>query len=311
MSGAAAKQVYNRAEVRRMLGVKERQLKSWEKGGLIPCLGSYAFSDLLVLRTLAELRRAGVSQMKIRQAVAALREKLDSVSDPLKELKIYSHGGKITVQLGASRMEPVSGQLLLDFDHAEIHQMLSFPKESGTAAARAAERAQRSEAAGWFEKALEMEQTGAPVAEVIQTYERAIELAPALAGAHVNLGTIYFHLRSWDAAERHYQRALEADPEYALAHFNLGNLFDEKGDRGQALGHYLTALRLDPNYADAHYNVALLYQSCGELMRAVRHWREYLKVDPASGWAKVARQELDKLRRATLIEGAKRTNVRL
>jgi tetratricopeptide (TPR) repeat protein len=98
---------------------------------------------------------------------------------------------------------------------------------------------------------------------------------------------------------------LEADPQYALAHFNLGNLFDEKCDRAQAILHYSLALRLDPGYSDAHYNLALLYQSSGEVMRAVRHWKSYLRMDPSSSWAAVARQELDKLRRATVIEGAK------
>jgi tetratricopeptide (TPR) repeat protein len=70
----------------------------------------------------------------------------------------------------------------------------------------------------------------------------------------------------------------------------------------------LVALRLDANYADAHYNVALLYQSSGQLMRAVRHWKAYLKLDPSSTWAAIARQELDKLRHATLIQGSKRVN---
>jgi tetratricopeptide (TPR) repeat protein len=203
-------------------------------------------------------------------------------------------------------MEPISGQLLLDFDQAELHKMLSFPSQSAAQAARSAEESRRLEAAGWFEKALDLERTGAPIADVIQAYERSVELDPASAGTFVNLGTIHFHLRDWDAAERHYRKALDADPQYALAHFNLGNLFDETGDRAQALGHYMVALRLDANYADAHYNVALLYQSSGQLMRAVRHWRSYLKLDPSSAWATIARQELDKLRHATLIQGSKR-----
>ena len=131
-------------------------------------------------------------------------------------------------------------------------------------------------------------------------------LDPASAGTFVNLGTIHFHLRDWDAAERNYRQALVADPRYALAQFNLGNLFDERGDRALALVHYMVALRLDANYADAHYNVALLYQSSGQLMRAVRHWKAYLKLDSSSAWAAIARQELDRLRHATLIQGSKR-----
>jgi tetratricopeptide (TPR) repeat protein len=308
VSSIAPKQVYSRAEVRRLLGLQERRLRSWERQGLAPPLSIYNFSDLIVLRTLTRLREAGVSAAKIRQAVVALREKLEMSADPLKELKIFSDGKRIAVQVGASKMEPISGQLLLNFDRDELHKMLSFPSQSAAHVARSAEESRRLEAAGWFEKALELERTGAPTSDVIQAYESSAGLDPASAGTFVNLGTIHFHLRDWDAAERNYRRALDADPRYALAHFNLGNLFDEKGDRALALVHYLVALRLDADYADAHYNVALLYQSSGQLMRAVRHWRAYLKLDRSSTWAAIARQELDKLRHATLIQGAKRAN---
>lgn len=308
MQGFAPKQVYSRAEVRRMLGLQERRLRSWEQQGLAPRLSIYNFPDIIALRTLIRLREAGVPAAKIRQAVTALRENLDLASDPLKELKIFSEGKRITVQVGDSKMEPISGQLLLDFDRAELHKMLTFPSQSAAQAARAAEESRRLEGASWFEKALELERIGAPIADVIQAYEQSAGLDPASAGTFVNLGTIHFHLRDWEAAERHYRRALDADPRYALAHFNLGNLFDESGDRALALTHYLVALRLDANYADAHYNVALLYQSSGQLMRAVRHWKAYLKLDPSSAWAAIARQELDKLRHATLIQGSKRAD---
>jgi DNA-binding transcriptional MerR regulator len=289
-----------------MLELSERQLRRWEEQGLAPRRETYSFSDLIVLRTLARLRQAGISPAKVRSAVSALRAKLKTVADPLKELKVFSDGKRIAVQIGASKMEPVSGQLLLDFDPAELNKLRSFPKRSEAAASKAAEHTRLVEASQWFEKALELERVGAPVDEVLEAYRKSTELDPGSAGAHVNLGTIYFHLRDWDAAERHYRRALETDSQYALAHFNLGNLFDEKGDRAEALLHYLMALRLEPGYADAHYNVALLYQSSGQALRAVRHWKTYLKLDPSSSWAAIARQELDKLRRATLIQGARR-----
>jgi tetratricopeptide (TPR) repeat protein len=308
--GVPTKEAYDRSEALRMLELSERRLRSWERQGLVPRLSEYAFPDLVVLRTLVRLSESGVSPLKIRRAVTALREKLGSATDPLKELTILSDGGRIVVQLGASRMEPVSGQLLLDFDKAELRRMLAFPRQPKTSAAKAAEQERRGRALVWFEKALELERCAAPIAEVIRTYEQALELDPVSAGVLVNLGTIYFHMRDWDKAERHYRRALEADPQYALAHFNLGNLFDEKGDRSQALLQYLMALRLDPNYRDAHYNLALLCQASGQLMRAVRHWKAYLKLDTTSPWAVIARQELDRLRRATVIQGAGRAEVK-
>lgn len=288
-----------------MLNFTERQLRSWEKDRLIPRLETFAFSDLIALRTLVQLKRAGISTPKIRRAVEALRDKLSAVSDPLRDLKIFSDGRKITVQVEGGKMEPVSGQLLLDFDRESLHKMLSFPRHGDRDDDKAARQARQLEATLWFEKALELEQTGAPVVEIIGAYEKAAALDPLSAGAFVNLGTVYFHQRKWDEAERNYRKALEADPSYSLAHFNLGNLYDEKGDRSKAFLHYLMAIRLNPSYGDAHYNLALLYQSSGQALRAVRHWRTYLKIDPASPWAAIARQELDKLCRDTILTGSK------
>jgi len=301
----ALQNVYSRDEVRRMLDVTERRIRSWEEEGLIPRLGSYTFADLLALRTLVRLRQDGISPTRIRKAVSALRDKLGSVSDPLKELKIFAVGKRIAVQVEGARMEPVSGQLLLDFDREELHKMLSFPRQPKAAQGKSAEAAREFEASLWFAKALDLEQVGAPLDQVIEAYQKAIELDPLSAGALVNLGTIHFHLRHWSEAEKFYRLAIEADPGYALAHFNLGNLYDEKSDRSQALLHYLMAIRLNPAYADAHYNLALLYQASGQLLRAVRHWKTYLKLDSGSRWASIARQELEKLRRATIVAGSK------
>ncbi len=303
MAAAASitKQAYSRKEVCRLLGVSARQVKSWEKQSFVPPSDSYTFPDLLALRTLLGLRKAKIPVSQIRRAIAALRDRLRDIANPLTELKLYSEGKKIHVQFEGTKMESVSGQLLLDFDKAEIEKLLTFPPKKEKTDKNGGKK--RFEAERWFETGLELEQTGAPVAEIIHAYEQAVELDPASAGALVNLGTVYFNARAMRDAERHYRRALEVDPNYALAHFNLGNLFDEKGDRTKALGHYTKALQIHPAYADAHYNVALIYQSLGKTMEAVRHWTAYLKIDPNSSWAAIAKRELGKLRDSTIVRG--------
>jgi tetratricopeptide (TPR) repeat protein len=300
----AAKQEYTRDEVRRKVGISERQLRSWEKQKLIPSAVSYDFSGLIALRTLKELKRSRISPARMREAVQAIREKLASVSNPLSELRVYAESRKVRVRFSGQEMEPVSGQLLLNFDQRELSRLLALP-DRAEAANRRASHDQRMEADRWFQRGLELEQMSAPAAEIIAAYQKAIELDPRSAGALVNLGTVYFHSRAWAEAEAHYRRALEADPEYALAHFNLGNLFDEKGDPARAFFHYQSALRIHPSYADAHYNLALLYQAAGQLLKAVSHWKMYLKLDPGSSWSGIARRELAKLRNATIVRGTK------
>jgi tetratricopeptide (TPR) repeat protein len=295
---AAPKQAYTRQEVLRVIGVSERQLRGWERQQLVPRLEDFAFGDLIALESLKKLRASRVPVERIRRAIRALREKLQGVEDPLRELKIFCEGRKVAVIVDGRKMEPVSGQLLLDFDRQQLSTLLAFPRERAEVS-----RAKAREAEDCFEHGLELEQTGAPPDEIIAAYQEALTLDPGSAGAAVNLGTIYYHLHKWADAERCYLKALEIDASYALAHFNLGNLFDARNELDQAASHYQAALRVNPNYADAHYNLALLCQNRGELMKAVRHWKAYLKLDASSSWAAIARRELEKLRKAAVVPG--------
>jgi tetratricopeptide (TPR) repeat protein len=303
----ATQQAYSRDEVRRQLGVSKRQLESWENQSLLPSGGSFSFSDILALRTLVGLRKNKVSGVQIRKVVQAVRKHFREFENPLNEVRIYSHGKKIEVQFaGNKKMDAISGQLILNFDQAEITKLLSFPGHAEQSEA-ARKIKSRREAEHWFEKGLDLEQAGAPLNEVIEAYQKAAEIDPTSAGALVNLGTVYFNVRDWRQAEQFYRKAVEVDPEYALAHFNLGNLYDERGDRPAALNHYLASIAIHPRYADAHYNIALLHQAMGQPLKAVRHWKAYLTMDPSSAWAAIARRELAKIKEATILRGPSRS----
>lgn len=306
----ATAHAWSREQVRRLLPVSERQLRSWEKQQFIAPADRFGFSELLALKTLIALRDNRIPAGEIRRTLSAIRARMRDVGNPLSEMKLYSDGRRIRVQFEGRRMDAKTGQLLLDFDQAEISRLLSFPgrdraPESAGASSPVASHGRRAEAEMWFERGLQLEQEGAPLEEVIKMYQKALAIDPTSAGALVNLGTVYFNARAWREAERYYRDALAADPEYALAHFNLGNLFDEMGERAKALHHYQTALRLNANYADAHYNIALLYQCVNQPLKAVRHWKAYLKLDPGSSWAAIAKRELGKLRDSTIVPGAR------
>jgi tetratricopeptide (TPR) repeat protein len=288
--------VYTRGQARRLLGLSERRLKSWEEKKLVAPSEKYGFRELLALRTLVKLRKDRVPVSQIRRALDALR----GVDHPLTELRLYADGKKIRVEVDGKAMD-ASGQLLLNFEAAELRRLVEFPAKNRVSE----ERDRRMTAERWFQRGLDLEQSGAPHEEVIEAYQKAIDLDPKSAGALVNLGTIYFNARKWIEAERHYMQALQVDPDYALAHFDLANLHDERGDRAKAQHHYEAALQASPNYADAHYNLALLFQGSNQPMKAVQHWRAYLKLDPSSHWSNIARRELAKLREATVVPGSR------
>ncbi|HEY6991194.1 MAG TPA: tetratricopeptide repeat protein [Bryobacteraceae bacterium] len=296
---------FSRKEVCRLLKIEQRQLKSWERQQLIPELSQYKFRDLLKLKRLVRLRSENAHPRLVRQALHSLDDFLKDSPDAGDDVQVYKEGRRVRIQIGKQKLEPGSGQLLFDFAEEELSKLLQLPESAKKTENLAGRLRDKLEADRWFERALDLEQSGAPFEEIIAAYQKAAELDPNSAGALVNLGTVYFNGHAWGDAEQSYKRALEIDPGYALAHFNLGNLYDEQNDPSNALEHYHEALRLHPNYADAHYNLALLYQGLRDTMSAVRHWRAYLKLDLHSTWAQIAKRELAKLEATAVVPGGK------
>jgi tetratricopeptide (TPR) repeat protein len=298
--GTPSAGAYRREDVRRMVSVTERQLRAWEKQGLVKSGETFGFSDLLALKTLKKLRELHIAPARIQLAVTSLKSKLDNIDYPLAQLRITAEGRRITVHVAGNRMEPISGQLLFDFDSNEIEKLRTFPVKTDTAktaASPAGSSGQEQLSEHWFQRGLALEESGAPVEEAEAAYRRAIEANPSAPGALVNLGTIAFRMRKMKEAAAYYARALEADPDYPLAHFNLGNLYDEQGLLSDARKHYLEAVRLNPRYADAYFNLALLCERNGDLLQAIGYWNTYLKLDSTSSWASAARKQLDRLKK--------------
>src|SRR6185437_10214963 len=152
-----------------------------------------------------------------------------------------------------------------------------------------------SQASELFYQAVRMEDEQGAIRQVIDLYNRAIELQPTHAPALINLGTIYYNQRQYLQAEAVYRRATEADPNYALAFFDLGNSLDELQRLDEAIEAYRRAICLVPKYADAHYNLALAYERTGEHRKALPHWMTYAKLDPMGPWSSHARGQAKRL----------------
>lgn len=293
------KESWTRAQALRQCDLSSQQVKAWERLGLHTPHETYSFEDLLELRVLARLKEIGLAGTKLKDVFSSVRSKLSNQPNPLTELRVYVEGKRVRVQTQGRKMEALSGQLLLDFDQAELRRLLAFPasgKDDGAAARR-----KKAEAETWFQKGLDLEQAGADKREAIEAYQKALELNPNLAGALVNIGTIYFNVRKWRESEKFYQQAVTVDPAYSLAHFNLANLHEELGRTSLAIQHYKKAIELHSGYADAHYNLALLFQSRGRAMEAMRHWKVYLTLDTTSQWASIAKREMAKLKSSALV----------
>lgn len=274
---------FTRREVVRILGVGERQLQYWERLRLVRPRARwgekfYSFQDLISLRTIKQLTQARVPARRLRRAMEALARQLSAVEAPLTELRIVSNGRNVAVEYEGQTLEPLSGQLLLNFETRELGEKVRPMRE------RSAEE--------WLALAAEYESQPETQPLAIDAYLRVLEKAPACLEACINLGTLFYQQGRLEDAAECYRQGVAVDPGSALAHFNLGSVLDELGELASARDALRSALRLDPNYADAHYNLALVYEKLGSPTQARLHWRRYLELDPHSPWANYARQRL-------------------
>lgn len=315
---------YSREQVLRMLGLSNRQLAAWERQGFVspqtgtppaeqvgkrvraaapgkkgktrsdPAEAVYTFADIVSLRTLLRLKRAGVPPARIRSLHAAVKRKFGDVERPWSEIRFQKRGKRLLVHFQGTPLEPMTGQLVLEYapkDRAAAVRKIEKPARPRRGLS---ETDRKVLADRFFRTGLRYEERKETLPKAIRAYQKAIGLDARAAGAWINLGTVFYSLGKLGEAERCYRAVLAFDADYALAHFNLGNVFDERQEWEQARWHYEEAVRLSPNSPDPHYNLALVYERLGLHGRARRQWVEYLKHDPHSQWAAFARQQLEK-----------------
>ncbi len=131
-------------------------------------------------------------------------------------------------------------------------------------------------ALGW----LTWQQSGAYVdAETL--WEHTLEREPDSFIAHNNLGTRRLAEGRHDDAIAHFRRAIEVAPRVAEAHLNLGNAINAStGDLARAEPHWVRASELDPGQAQALYNLAALRLQQGRLAEAEGLLRRALEARP-------------------------------
>jgi tetratricopeptide (TPR) repeat protein len=238
----------------------------------------YDFRDLIGLRTVKQLIEEGVPANRLRRALTALRAKLVQVQAPLTELRILSDGKDVIVERHGARLEPLSGQFVLNFETRELDEKVRVIAERN--------------ADEWLALALEYEADKKTRTEAIDAYDRALRVDPAKIDALLNCGTLHYENGSFEKASEYFGRAISLEPDSALAHFNLGSVLEEVGDLDAARKHLRQAVRLDPNYPDAQYNLAYVCEKLGAFAEAREHWRAYLMLDPVGPWSNYARQKL-------------------
>jgi tetratricopeptide (TPR) repeat protein len=121
------------------------------------------------------------------------------------------------------------------------------------------------------------------MAEARKAANRALALDPNLAEAHLALAAILeAYDWNWKAAEREYRRAVELNPALAGAHAWYGMFLRDQGRIREALPELELAYRLDPVSVTTLFNLASAYAMNGNLDAAVRHAKICAEIEPTS-----------------------------
>jgi tetratricopeptide (TPR) repeat protein len=267
---------YATRDVAALLGLSVAQVRSCiHDGFLSPAQGPrgeyrFSFQDLILLRTAKGLLAAKVPRRRIRLALQKLQHQLPE-GRPLTGVRITAQGHKVVVRDGHELWDPASGQILMDFDVAELQREAStlVPVTDS----RPKKVVEPSTAEAWFEQGCELE--GEDPEEAIAAYRRALGLEEGLPEAWLNLGRLLHEHGELPEAERCYRRAVDLQPEEPVAAFDLGVVLQDLERFAEAAAAYERVLALDDSFADAHYNLSAVYEALGRRQDAFIHLKTY------------------------------------
>ncbi len=287
-----AVEVFTAAEVSRLSGLSLSRLRQLDRAGVVSPTSrasrrrAYTFRDLIALRMVQCLLTREVRMRDLAAAVKALRGRLPKASRSLAELRIVSDGRRVVVRSAEGAFEPLTGQMLLDF---EVRQL----RDDVVRVLRPRSESDRTRVAyDFYRRACALDESNESLDEAALLYRQALELDPTLSIAYTNLGNIEFRRNNEEAAIELYHRALDLDPAQPEAQYNLGYILLERGQPSSAIPFFEAAVQGNHSFADAHFYLAMAYESLGDAQSARPSWNTYLELDPEGTWADIARRHL-------------------
>ena len=115
----------------------------------------------------------------------------------------------------------------------------------------------------------------------VEAFGKALQIDPASATAHHNLGNANHLLMRYEAAVACYTRAIARDPTCADTYYNRGNSLLELKQIEAAIASYDEALRISPNHAEAWFNRGNGLLVLGRFAPAIASFERAIVVKPA------------------------------
>jgi tetratricopeptide (TPR) repeat protein len=283
--------VFTLRELTRLLRLTPKRASQLRRLGLLGAdAGGYRFRELVSARAASALLESGATVRQVRSALDGARRLAPDTVTPLAELRLVVQDQRIVVEQDRLRLDPRTGQALLDFASGDLERETRESLMMGMVRPLIPP----SDAAEiWFARASAWDGDPERWEEAVDAYNRVVDIDPGYAAAWNNLGLLQHRMGRYERAQACYSKALEADDSCCQSAFNLGSLHEDLSDLSTAIGWYRRALEMEPDYADAHFNLAGVLGKAGEPDAAAIHWRRYLELDLGSPWARIARSHLE------------------
>jgi len=134
----------------------------------------------------------------------------------------------------------------------------------------------------------------------IAAYQKALVFNPVNPKVYLSLGKIYYSEKGlYYESVNAYKKAIELDAQLVEARMGLGEVYEEKGLYKEAVDEYKRVIEVDNAHTGALYNMALVYEKI-DPKEAITHWERYIQLasplQSEKDWVDVARQHLRKLK---------------
>jgi tetratricopeptide (TPR) repeat protein len=170
----------------------------------------------------------------------------------------------------------------------------------------------RSQAVGYFSRALEIDSTNAAAnvglataleamsrpEEALASLERALRNNPGYAAAYHGRASLLMNLDRYQEAYVTLKEGLAAAPEDGRLLSALGLYYLRDGLPDSASRYLEKAIDVDPLLLSAHGNLALAYERMGLRSRAAEQYRRYISMAPPGRSKEMAMRALEELERA-------------